>query len=187
MTWFKKSIGKIKDECLLINEEMSAYTACSTGYRPQKCPWGFNEQDIRCLDMRKRTKAKVENAIQNGYKVFISGMAIGFDMIFAEIVLELKEKYPQIKLVAALPYRDQYRLWKENQIARYKNLLQQCDDVRCLYERYDDNPKCMLERNDYMLNCSSLVFALFDNKPGGTKYTVNKAKQKGLKIELIKP
>ncbi len=185
MEWFKKSIDKIKAECLIINKDLSACTACATGYRPQKCPWGFNEDDYRCVDMRGRTKIKVEKSIQHGYKIFISGMAIGFDTIFAEVVLELKEKYPYIKLIAALPCRDQYKLWKAPQIERYNKILKQCDDIRCLYEEFTDN--CMQERNDYMLNCSSLVFALFDGKPGGTRYTINNAKQKGLKVEIIEP
>lgn len=45
----------------------------------------------------------------------------------------------------------------------------------------------MLERNNYMLNNSSLVIALFNGKPGGTSYTLKKAKEKGLKIVVIKP
>ncbi len=160
-------------------------TACATGYRPQKCPWGFNEKDLRCVSMRERTKTKVETSIKNGYEFFISGMALGFDMIFAEIVLELKEKYPHIKLIAALPCKDQYKLWRQDQVERYKHILSLCDESYCLYDTYND--KCMLERNDYMLNNSSLVFALFDGKPGGTKYTINKAQKNGLNVEVIEP
>ena len=45
----------------------------------------------------------------------------------------------------------------------------------------------MLERNDFMINNSSLIIALYDGKHGGTDYTIKKAKDKGLKIWLIKP
>ena len=38
---------------------------------------------------------------------FISGMAIGVDMIAAEIVLELKKDYPQITLECAIPCETQ--------------------------------------------------------------------------------
>ena len=37
-------------------------------------------------------------------EVYHSGMAQGVDMYAAEIVLELKEKYPQITLECAIPY-----------------------------------------------------------------------------------
>ncbi len=181
----KKQFEKLYND---LQEEMnlqSSYTACATGYRPQNCPWGFNEKDLRCLKMKKRVTEKVEIAINNGYKIFITGMALGFDTIFAEIILELKKKYPYIKLVAALPCKNQYKFWNLEQVKRYKKILSSCDLVRCLYDNY--NNKCMLDRNNYMLNNSSLVFALYDGKPGGTKYTVKKAVQKNIKIEYIKP
>ena len=183
MFW-KKKVEDIYQECKQIDSGLTSKTACATGYRPMKCPWGYNEQDQRCLEMRDKLKSLVEKSITQGYENFISGMALGFDMIFAEVILELKKKYSNIKLIAALPCKNQYEKWPANQIKRYKSILSKCDSVRCLYDTYND--KCMLERNDYMLNNSSLVFALYDGKPGGTKYTINKAKQKGLKVEEIK-
>lgn len=33
-----------------------AHTLCFTGHRSQKLPWGYNESDERCIDMRNRTK-----------------------------------------------------------------------------------------------------------------------------------
>ncbi len=45
----------------------------------------------------------------------------------------------------------------------------------------------MLERNRYMVNRSSLLIALFDGLPGGTKKTIEYANQQGLEIRIIKP
>jgi len=45
----------------------------------------------------------------------------------------------------------------------------------------------MLERNDYMLNNSSLVIALYNGKGGGTGYTVRNAQKKGLETIIIEP
>lgn len=56
-------------------------TACFTGHRPQKLPWKFNENDERCLKMKKTLRIEIENAINRGYDTFLCGMAIGFDMI----------------------------------------------------------------------------------------------------------
>ena len=41
---------------------------------------------------------------EEGVTHFISGMAQGVDLYAAEIVLELKEQYPQITLECAIPY-----------------------------------------------------------------------------------
>lgn len=178
-----KDIIKVFEEMFEINR---LYTLCFTGHRSQKLPWGFNENDPRCIKMRETTKQKIEKAIIDGYKYFISGMAIGFDMICAELVLELKEKYPEIKLIAALPCRNQDSVWRDQKLrTRYKELLKKADRVWCDSETYTN--ECMLRRNDYMLNNSSKVIALFDGKSGGTASTLKKARERGIEIEIIKP
>ena len=67
-------------------------TLCFTGHRSQKLPWKFNEQDPRCLQMKSTLYKELECAIDDGYTTFITGMALGFDMIAAELLLELKKK-----------------------------------------------------------------------------------------------
>lgn len=158
-------------------------TVCFTGHRPQKLPWGFNEEDYRCLIMKEELKQLIEESINNGYLYFISGLALGFDIIAAEMVLEIKKECPRIKLIAALPCKDQCRLWSKEQIKRYKHILSKCDNVKYLYNTY--NYKCMLERNDYMLNNSSMVIALYNGKGGGTGYTLKKAKDKQLQVKIL--
>ena len=37
-----------------------------TGYRPQKMPFGFDEQDERCIDFKKRLHDTIENFIWQG-------------------------------------------------------------------------------------------------------------------------
>ena len=82
-------------------------TACFTGHRSQKLPWKFNEEDERCLKMKQVLKEKLISAIERGYETFISGMALGFDMICVETLLELKKRYNNIKIIGALPCRNQ--------------------------------------------------------------------------------
>lgn len=179
-------ISKMKSQLESMNKELSSKTVCFTGHRPQKLPWGFNENDVRCLAMREIAKLEIENAIINGGKEhFISGMALGFDMICAELVLELKKQYPFITLECAIPCKGQEKLWPADQQRRYHDIIKQADKTRCIYNHYVDG--CMQERNRYMINNSSLVIALFNGKPGGTKQTIDYAKQHGLEIDVIEP
>ena len=50
--------------------------------------------------MRDQIVALIEN---EGVTHFITGMALGVDMYAAEIVLDLKSKYPHITLESAIP------------------------------------------------------------------------------------
>ena len=45
----------------------------------------------------------------------------------------------------------------------------------------------MQERNDYMLNNSSLLIALYNGSNGGTKYTITKANKLGIRTIIITP
>lgn len=181
----KRTMQDAKKKSEEIYDFMKSTTCCFTGHRSQKLPWRFNEQDERCINMKANAKSKILEAIKNGYTTFISGMALGFDMICAEIVLDIKRQNSNIKLICALPCKDQSKLWHIDQQKRYNKILNKADAVRYQYEIYQD--ECMLERNNYMLNNSSMVIALFNGQLGGTQYTLKKAKEKGLRVVVIKP
>ena len=181
-TKFEKSKQKIGKIILSLNST----TCCFTGHRPQSLPWKFNEQDERCLRMKEKLRNEIIKAIKNGYTTFISGMALGFDMICAEMVLELKKTYPFIKLIGAIPCKTQDKLWNEKDKQRYRSLLTQLDSIRCIYDDYI-GPECMLERNRFMINNSSLVIALFNGTNGGTKKTLDYVKECGVKTVVLEP
>ena len=159
---------------------------CFTGHRSQKLPWGFNENDNRCKAMKIALCAEIEKAIKKGYTTFLCGMALGFDMICAETVIELKHYYPHIKIIGAIPCRNQDSMWSTAYKTRYRNLLAQLDGIRCKYDRYN-GAECMHERNRFMVENSSLMIALFNGSPGGTKLTIDYARLQGLEIIIIKP
>lgn len=163
---------------------MNSTTCCFTGHRPQSLSWGFNESDERCLKMKLQLKYEIVKAIENGYTTFIPGMALGFDTICAETVIELKKKYPNIKLIGAIPCKNQDKLWQKKDKERYKTLLKKLDGTRCIYDEYI-GAECMLERNRYMINNSALVIALFNGKNGGTKKTIDYAREHNLKVVIL--
>ncbi len=164
---------------------MLSNTVCFTGHRNQKLPWGFNTNDFRYKLTMIETKNIIENCILNGKEHFISGMAIGFDMMCAEIVLNLKKKYPHITLECALPCKNQEIKWTKNIQKKYHKILKNADKIRCVFDYYTKD--CMQERNKYMVNSSSMVIALFDGQSGGTKKTIEYAKRQDKEIIVISP
>lgn len=169
-----------------INGIIKSETACFTGHRSQKLPWRFNETDMRCAIMKNNLRAEIEKAIGRGYSSFLCGMALGFDMICAETVLDLKKQYPDIKIFGALPCKTQDLRWSQKDRERYAYISERLDGVRCIYDEYI-GAECMLERNRYMVNNSSLVIALFNGLAGGTKATLDYAVKQGLEVVVIKP
>ena len=132
--------------------------------------------------IRDRIVWHIENS---GVKVFVCGMALGIDTLCAELVLELKQTYPDIELHAAVPCRNQAVKWRERDKIRYGNLLVQCDNVYCHSEEY--TATCMIERNYYMIDHCDLLLAVWTGTPGGTAKTVKYAEENKVTTEIINP
>ena len=115
-----------------------------------------------------------------GYRNFICGMAIGCDMYFAEAVLALRENYPDVHLEAAIPCGGQPDRWAKKDRLRYNALIDAADTVTVLQTHY--SPDCMMKRNYYMVDKSSMLIACFDGRPGGTMSTVLYAQRQGLSV-----
>ena len=158
-------------------------TCCFTGHRPAKLPWGNDERDPRCLALKQSILRELERLYRNGIRHFISGMALGCDLYFAEAVLELKERYPAITLEAALPFPGQADRWSDVNRARWLQILDACDLETVVQKQYDR--WCMLRRDRYMVERSAVVLAVFDDSPGGTKYTLDCAAKARLDILLL--
>ena len=159
------------------------HSCCFTGHRPQKLPWAMNENDPRCLRLKAELRARLEAVYELGYRRFLCGMAIGCDMYFAESVLKLRETHGDVMLEAAIPFGDQPGRWTEKLRRRYNGLIDRADTVTVL--QYGYTPDCMMRRNRYMVDRSSLLLASFDGRPGGTMSTILYAERSGVKTVII--
>lgn len=136
-------------------------TCCVTGHRD--IPEG------KTMMVRERLQQEALRAVAMGYTHFISGFATGADLLFADIVVELKRTYP-ITLEAAIPYRNRLR----TSDLHFQRLIKDCDTVTILTEKYSKG--CFMLRNRYMVDQSSLVLAVYDGREtGGTAATVRYA------------
>ena len=101
-------------------------TCCFTGHRPGKLPWQYNEQDPRCLALKRRIADAVEAAWDEGCRHFICGMALGCDLYFCEAVLDLRRAHPGVTVEAAIPCPGQDSRWRADQRLRYRTLVAAC-------------------------------------------------------------
>ena len=158
-------------------------TCCFTGHRPSKLPWGQNENDPRCVQVKQELASRLEGIYETGFRHFMCGMAIGCDMYFAEAVLALRDKHPDVTLEAVIPCGTQPDRWAKPLRLRYTSLLDRCDSVKVLQIMYSRD--CMMRRNKYMVDNSSLLLGCFMGIPGGTMNTIVYAERSGLKVVLI--
>jgi uncharacterized phage-like protein YoqJ len=159
-------------------------TLCFTGHRPDKL-FGYNYRTTGNRMILLKLRALIERFIvKKGVTTFISGMALGIDMWSAQIVLQLKEKYPHIKLVCAVPCANHSIKWNEEDQQIHKDILEQADLVHYVStEPY--TAWCMNKRNEMMVDSSNYVIAIWDGvENGGTWNTVKYAKKR--QVSMIK-
>ena len=158
-------------------------TCCFTGHRPVKLPWGMNERDPRCQNLKEQIFSALERIYETGYRHFICGMAIGCDTYFAEAVLQLKTSCPDVLLEAAIPCDNQDAKWNRTQKETYARLLEQCDTATYVSRSY--TPDCMMRRNEYMIDQSSLLLACFNGRSSGTMSTILYAERSGIRTIIL--
>jgi len=167
--------------CVIISRMMDKICTF-TGNRPIKLPWGYDERDRKCREIKEKLYAEVERAADEGYTRFICGMAQGSDLYFAEAVLTLK-KTRRVVLECALPYEGQADKWSEEFRRRHADILDRADLITILSPSY--TPYCMHARNRYMVDKSSRIIALNYSDSGGAFKTIEYAKRKGLDVILL--
>ena len=151
-------------------------TCCFTGHRY------FSRNQISIIN--NELIAKIEELIKQNVLYFVTGGALGFDTLVAEVILDLKKENEQIKLILAVPCKDQAARWKYEDRMIYENIKGKADKVIYLSKEYKEG--CMLERNRYMVDHSKFVIVAWDGRKSvGTFYTLNYAKKQRRNIILI--
>lgn len=152
-------------------------TACFTGHRELREPFEV---------VYAKTVEVVERLIHQGYRYFGAGGARGFDALAAEVVLELKAKYPHIHLILVLPFYKQYeheKNWSHNEITQHEKHKKLASKVVYTQEVYSSG--CYYKRNRHLVDFSSICIAYQYKSSGGTAYTTKYATEKGVYVEHI--
>ena len=130
------------------------HTAAFTGHR---------RYDGECDDA---LRAVVRELYGWGFRVFWSGMALGFDLAAAEAVLALRGELPGLRLCCAVPFPGQADRFPEADRLRYMRILDRADEVATLAPRYE--PRCYLRRDEFMVERSAAVMRGAARRSGST-------------------
>ena len=162
-----------------INKEKSV---SFTGYRTSKILKTSKDPNV-IEEIRQNLKNKIVALYEQGYNTFISGMSEGFDMLAAEVVLRLRTKYPEMKLISVVPFTGQELSYSNLDKKLYEIIFNNSNEVIYTSERYHD--RAFFDRNDFMLDNSTAVLCYYDGQPGGTMYTYNRAVENNMIINNL--
>lgn len=154
-------------------QELRLHRCCFTGHRPEKI-------DIPERKVVAALEKEIKAAIDDGFTTFISGMARGSDIWAAEIVLRLKKKNPSLHLVAASPFEGFELSWKLEWQQRYAAIMAEADAIRFICSK--QSMSAYQTRNEWMVDRSARVIAVYNGESGGTRNTIRYAEDHGVPV-----
>lgn len=161
----------------MINEQDARrHTCCFTGHRPEKL--SQSEQEITAL-----LETAISAAINDGFTTFITGMSRGVDLWAAEAVLRLRGEGQALRLLCASPFEGFEKSWPEEWRNRYRRVRDRSDEVNYICPSYSRS--CFQRRNEWMVDRSARVIAVYTGGRGGTKNTVDYARARGIPVKLV--
>ena len=80
----------------------------------------FTGHRTYCGEAAAALAAAIRGLHAHGFRTFLCGMAVGFDLAAAEAVLELRGSLPGLRLVAVVPFGGQEARFSHADRARYR-------------------------------------------------------------------
>jgi len=154
------------------DENPRQHTMCFTGHRQ------LDEQEV--MDIEDTLDNLLPIFYRKGYRIFLVGAALGFDMLVMEALKRLRWRHQDIKVVTVLPCSNQSKRWSPEDCRRYERNLYCSDEIRVLSPRYYKG--CMQVRNQHMVDQSSMCVCYLKKMRGGTVSTVSYAMRQHVPI-----
>lgn len=172
----KYDVVGVKGGAFVNEKELRLHRCCFTGHRPEKLG---TPEEILIVGLRH----EIERAIGDGFTTFITGMARGVDVWAGEIVIDLRKSGQPIRLICASPYRGFEERWSSKWQERYRAIMEQADLTRYICPGYSAG--CFQRRNEWMVDHSSRVIAVYNGQPGGTQNTIHYAQKEKINVEFV--
>lgn len=126
---------------------------------------------------------EIRRAYDEGFRLFLCGMARGFDLAAGECVAALRDELPGLRLKCVVPFRGQERSFSQVDRERFRQLIERADEVIILSESYSAG--AYHTRNNYLVDNASAIIAYYNGTKGGTHYTLHRAIKRGLRISNL--
>lgn len=145
----------------------------------------FEDRGDRGNTLHEIISQEIEKAVLSGHHRFLCGFTAGVDLLLAETVLEMRQKYPYITLESIMAYEDEAAKWPENIREQYYSLLEYCDNDRLLQTQFTLD--CLIRRNRYLVDHADTLLAVTDGLLGNPMQAIQYAASRDKSILCISP
>ncbi len=155
-----------------------ARVAVVSGYKAYEL--GIFKQNHPAVKYIKQALLKQLTAlIEEGLEwVIISGQP-GVELWAAEVVFELQQFIPELKLSVLTPFLNQEDKWNESNKEWYESVMVQADYVDAISKKPYENPWQLKLANQFFIQKSDVLVMLYDDeKEGSPRFLLDAAKER---------
>ena len=140
--------------------EKENLTCAVLGQHPMRFPWGFDEDDPGCQELRLALAQKIMELRQRGVMRFAVVADCGVGLYAGECVNALRQHDPDLMLFVVTPHEEQATKWTPDLRNRYFKLLEDCSlmEAASLHK----TPTCEYDAYRKIIDYADTVLAVYD-------------------------
>ena len=140
--------------------EQQSLCCAIIGQHPMRFPWGFDEEDTGCQDLKLALAQKIMELRQQGVTRFAVVADCGVGLYAGECVNALRLTDPGLMLFVVTPHEEQATKWAPYLRERYFKLLEDCTIMKAA--SLHRTPKCEYEAYRKIIDYADMVLAVYD-------------------------
>ncbi|KIL79929.1 DUF1273 domain-containing protein [Bacillus badius] len=147
---------------------MSVWTVA--GYKPYELGI-FKQNDPAVFFIKKALEKELLRLLDEGMEWLLISGQLGVECWAAEVLFQLKEEVPHVKLAVLTPFAQQQENWKEETQHYYEAILAKADFVDSISKEPYKSPSQFRNKNQLFLRKAAGLLAIYDDeKPGSPQY-----------------
>ena len=130
------------------------------GQHPMRFPWGFDEEDDRCRNLKIELAQQIMALRQSGVSQFLVACDCGVGLYAAEIVNGLRMTDHDLMLICYTPHEEQATKWAPYLRERYFDMLTACTYLSAVCEV--GAPDAQLQTYRQIIDLADVVLCVSD-------------------------
>ena len=143
------------------------------GQHPMRFPWGFDEEDDRCRNLKIELAQQIMALCQSGVSQFLTACDCGVGLYAGEIINGLRTTDHELMLICYTPHEEQATKWAPYLRERYFTMLEKCTLISTVCEV--GAADAQLQAYKKIIDLADAVLAVYDKDTPPTGSAEDKA------------
>lgn len=152
---------------------MMIKTIYVSGYRPHELGI-FNDKHPGIPIIKKAIENELKTLIEEGLEWVVLTGQQGVEIWAAEVILELKSDFPDLKYSVITPFLDQEKNWNEIKKEKYNYIVSKADFVTSVSKRPYEAPWQFIEKDKFIIQNTDALLLIYDEENEGSPKYVKK-------------